>query len=168
MSTSRSKWMRVAGLVTFAGAGTLALRNWGRDSTVPATGATTPVAGQTRGAGLGWSERFLDGSLAAEQRLFERFAEEIKQVQAQIRDRELAPEIRRAFHAKMHAGVTNAELRILSDLPEDLRSGLFQSGAIYRTTVRLSNASGAIEPASETCGASRFASTSARIRTRTS
>ena len=149
MRTSRSMWMRAAGLVAFAGAGTLALRSWGRNSAVPATGATRPVAHQGSGAGLGWSERFLDGSPAAEQRLFERFAEEIKQVQAQIRDRELAPEIRRAFHAKIHAGVTNAELRMHTDLPEDLRIGLFQPGAIYPATVRLSNASGAIEPDGE-------------------
>src|SRR5215210_430404 len=149
MSTLGSRRVRIAGLVAFAGAGTLALRRWGRNSGVPATGATRPVAQQGSGAGLGWSERFLDGSVADEQRLFERFAEEIKQVQAQIRDRELAPEIRRAFHAKIHAGVTNAQLRIGSDLPEDLRIGLFQPGAIYPATVRLSNASGAIEPDSE-------------------
>jgi hypothetical protein len=149
MRTSRPLWMRAAGLVAFAGAGTLALRRWGRNSGVPATGATRPVAHQRSGAGLGWSERFLDGSAADEQRLFERFAEEIKQVQAQIRDRELAPEIRRAFHAKIHAGVKNAQLRIGSDISEDLRIGLFQPGAIYPVTVRLSNASGAIEPDSK-------------------
>src|SRR5918994_4282234 len=149
MRTSRTMWMRAAGLVAVAGAGTLALRSWGRNSAVPATGATRPVTDQRLGASVGWSERFLDGSPAAEQRLFERFAEEIKQVQAQIRDRERAPEIRRAFHAKMHAGLTNAELRIRSDLAEELRSGLFQLGAIYPATVRLSNASGAIEPDGE-------------------
>src|SRR5687768_2656265 len=149
MSTSGSIWMRAAGLVAFAAAGALAARSWGRRPAGSANRAVTPVAEQGTGPGLGWSERFLDGSEAAEQRLFERFAEEIKQVQAQIRDRELAPEIRRAFHAKMHAGVTNAELRIRSDLAEDLRSGLFQPGAIYPTKVRLSNASGAIEPDGE-------------------
>ncbi|HEX2280629.1 MAG TPA: peroxidase family protein, partial [Thermomicrobiales bacterium] len=120
-----------------------------RGPAAPAPGAIRPVAEQGTGPGLGWSERFLDGSQEAEQRLFERFAEEIKQVQAQIRDREMAPQIRRAFHAKMHAGVTNAELRIRPDLAEDLRSGLFQPGAIYPATVRLSNASAAIEPDSE-------------------
>ena len=149
MSTSRSIWMRAAGLMAFAGVGAVAARSWGRKPAIPATGATTPVAGQASGPGLGWAERFLDGDPAAEQRLFERFAEEIKQVQAQIRDREQAPEIRRAFHAKIHAGVTNAELRIRGDLPEDLRIGLFQPGATYPATVRLSNASGAIEPDSE-------------------
>ena len=149
MSTSGSMWVRAAGLVAFAGAGALAVRSWGRRTAVPATGAITPVAEQRSEPGLGWTERFLDGSPAAEQRLFERFAEEIKQVQAQIRDREMAPEIRRAFHAKMHAGVTNAELRIRPDLAEDLRSGIFQPGAIHPTTVRLSNASGAMEPDSE-------------------
>src|SRR4051812_21629522 len=107
MSTSRSIWMRAAGLMAFAGVGAFAARRRGRKPAIPATGATTSVAGQASAPGLGWAERFLDGDPAAEQRLFERFAEEIKQVQAQIRDREQAPEIRRAFHAKIHAGVTN-------------------------------------------------------------
>ena len=77
MSTLRSRSMRVAGLVAFAGAGMLALRNWGQNSAIPATSATSSVTDQRRGAGVGRSERFLDGSPAAQQRLFERFAEQI-------------------------------------------------------------------------------------------
>lgn len=48
-------------------------------------------------------------------------------------------------HAKIHAGIANAEFRILPDIPEDLRIGLFQPTATYQAIVRLSNASGAIQ-----------------------
>ncbi|MCD6032029.1 MAG: hypothetical protein K0S78_4211, partial [Thermomicrobiales bacterium] len=88
MGTSSSIWMRAAGLVAFVAAGAVAARSWGRRPAGPANRALTSVAVEGIGPGLGWSERFLDGSPEAEQRLFERFAEEIKQVQAQIRDRE--------------------------------------------------------------------------------
>jgi catalase len=101
--------------------------------------------------GTGWKEVYSGGSPAAEARLFATFSDQIRRVQAQIKEHEKAPVIRRAFHAKIHtgitnhAGITNAEFRVRQDIPEDLRIGLFQPGATYQTTVRFSNASGAIQ-----------------------
>src|SRR5207249_3441029 len=40
----------------------------------------------------------------------------------------------------------NAEFRIMPDLPAWLQIGFFRPGAVYRATVRLSNASGKIQP----------------------
>ena len=102
--------------------------------------------------GTGWKEVFFGGSAEAEARSFAAFADQIKRVQTQIKEREHAPVIRRAFHAKIHVGITHhvgitdAQFRVLPDIPEDLRIGLFQPDATYQTTVRFSNASGAIQP----------------------
>lgn len=102
--------------------------------------------------GTGWKEVFFGGSEEAEAKLFATFTNQIKLVQKQIKEREHAPVIRRAFHAKIdvgitrHVGVTNAEFRVLPHIPEDLRIGLFQPAATYQATVRFSNASGAVQP----------------------
>ncbi len=101
--------------------------------------------------GTGWKEVYSGGSPEAEARLFSTFADQIRRVQAQLKENEKAPVIRRAFHAKIHSGITNhvgitnAEFRVRQDIPEDLRIGLFQPGATYQTTVRFSNASGTIQ-----------------------
>ena len=50
--------------------------------------------------------------------------------------------IHRAFHAKIVAGIGNAKLRILSDIPKHFRVGYIKPDAEYAATVRLSNASG--------------------------
>lgn len=98
-----------------------------------------------------WKEVYSGGSLEAEARLFATFSDRIKRVQEQIKKREHAPFIRRAFHARLHAGITNhagianAEFRVLPDIPQDLRVGIFQPSATYQATVRLSSASGAIQ-----------------------
>ena len=138
MGMSRQVWVRAVGFAVLCCAGLLALLRRRRP--------TEPIADPGAATGTGWSERYLDGSQEAEEKLFARFAEEIKQVQSQIKVRAKAPHVRHAFHAKSHAGITNAELRVRPDLPEDLRIGLFQPGAVYPATVRLSNASGAIQP----------------------
>ncbi len=102
--------------------------------------------------GTGWKEVFAGGSEVAEARLFATFTNRIKLVQKQIQANEHAPVIRRAFHAKLdvgiarHVGVINAEFRVLPDIPEELRIGLFQPGATYQSIVRFSNASGAVQP----------------------
>ena len=102
--------------------------------------------------GRGWKEVYSGGSPEAEARQFATFIDQIKRVQAQIKKREHAPFIRRAFHAKIHAGITDhvgiadAEFRILPDISEDLKIGIFQPSATYQATVRFSNASGAIQP----------------------
>ena len=101
--------------------------------------------------GRGWKEVYAGGSPEAEAKQFATFTDQIKRVQAQIKEREHAPFIRRAFHAKIHAGITDsfgiadAEFRILPDISEDLQIGIFQPSATYQATVRLSSASGAIQ-----------------------
>ena len=101
--------------------------------------------------GRGWKEVYSGGSPEAEARQFATFTDRIKRVQAQIKAREHAPFIRRAFHAKIHAGITeyvgiaDAEFRILPDISEDLQIGIFQPSATYQATVRFSSASGAIQ-----------------------
>ncbi|MGH9461904.1 MAG: peroxidase family protein, partial [Vicinamibacteria bacterium] len=101
------------------------------------------VASQT--AGTNWQEVYLGGSPEAEADIVQAFVSDIKRVQAQIKTTAKASEIRRAFHAKMHLGVTNAEFRILPDIPPELCVGFFRPGAKYKATVRLSNASGEIK-----------------------
>lgn len=101
---------------------------------------------KTRQYGTDWKESFFQGSAEAEAELFATFPNEINRVQTQIEQREHAPVIRRAFHAKIHAGITNAKFQVLQNIPEDLQIGIFQPGATYQATVRLSNASGAIQP----------------------
>jgi Catalase len=99
-----------------------------------------------------WKEVYAGGSQEAEARLFAIFSDRIKRVQEQIKKREHAPFLRRAFHAKIHAGITdhvgiaNAQFRVLPDIPQDLGIGFFQPSATYQATVRLSSASGAIQP----------------------
>ena len=101
--------------------------------------------------GRGWKEVYSGGSPEAEARLFATFTDQIKSIQTQIKEREHAPFIRRAFHAKIHAGITDhfsiadAEFRILPDISEDLQIGIFQPSATYKATVRFSSASGAIQ-----------------------
>ena len=101
--------------------------------------------------GTDWKEVYSGGSPEAEAKLFATFAEQIRRVQTQIKQNEKSPVIRRAFHAKIHSGIsnhvgiTNAEFRVRQDIPADLRIGLFQPGAIYQTTVRFSNASGGVQ-----------------------
>src|SRR6266699_545216 len=96
-----------------------------------------------------WKEVYAGGSQEAEARLFATFSNHIKRVQEQIKKREQAPFLRRAFHAKIHAGITdhvgiaNAQFRVLPDIPQDLRIGFFQPSVTYQATIRLSSASGA-------------------------
>ena len=99
-----------------------------------------------------WKEVYAGGSQEAEAALFATFNDRIKRVQEQIKKREGAPFLRRAFHAKIHAGITdhvgiaNAQFRVLPAIPQDLRIGFFQPSATCQATVRLSSASGAIQP----------------------
>jgi hypothetical protein len=90
-----------------------------------------------------WAERFLGGSAEAEGRLFRVFAEEIQEVQRRNRRSPEDP-IRRAFHAKLVAGVVNASFTVSTELRPELRVGLFVPGATYPAVVRFSNASGIV------------------------
>ena len=51
---------------------------------------------------------------------------------------------KRALHAKSHGGL-RARLRVLGDLPDHARHGLFATPGEHRAYVRLSNGSGALQ-----------------------
>jgi hypothetical protein len=96
--------------------------------------------------GQGWKEVYLGGSQAREDELVKGFATEMNHIQSMDKDRQHASVIRRGQHAKILAGITNAEFRIADEVPDDLRSRLFEPGKTYRATVRLSNCNGVVEP----------------------
>lgn len=99
--------------------------------------------------GYGWEEVYLGGNQTRENELIRKFSSEINQIQTRLKANKSAPKIYRAQHAKLLAGVTNAELQIAEDVPIDLRSNFFQPGMKYRAIVRFSNCSGVVEPDSK-------------------
>src|SRR5262245_5460307 len=151
MRRSQRVWLGVGGLVGLGAVGLIAPRarrlglfgQAGERTSVD--GEQAARGGQRPAASTAWREFYLGGSPTAEGELLHRFAEEIKHVQSELKSRGHASQIRRAFHAKIHAGLANAQFRVRDDLPPDLHVGLFQPGAVYRATVRLSNASGMIQ-----------------------
>lgn len=84
-----------------------------------------------------WKEIILEGEPAR----LERHAENLLDLQ---RRRAGGRKALRGLHAKENAGL-EAELTVLSDLPDPLRVGLFAAPATYRSYVRFSNGSGAIQ-----------------------
>jgi hypothetical protein len=96
-----------------------------------------------------WKETYVGGSPAEEAKVVNRLAAEIMQVQAWLKQKNHATTIRRGFHAKLVAAVMDAEFRISADLPEEFRVGYLRPGTSYRTTVRFSNAAGAIQKDSQ-------------------
>lgn len=84
-----------------------------------------------------WKEIIPEGEPAR----LERHAENLLQLQ---RRRAGGHKALRGLHAKGNAGL-EAELTVLSDLPEPLRVGLFAAPATYRSYVRFSNGSGLIQ-----------------------
>jgi hypothetical protein len=106
------------------------------------TGATEDVRQMTRT----WTERYMGGSAATEQKVFEKLARDIMRVQLKNQRAASADgvphPVDRAVHAKSTLAVDDAELRFLDDLPDDLRVGFAQPGTAYPTTVRFSNAAG--------------------------
>ncbi|MBV9489538.1 MAG: catalase [Verrucomicrobia bacterium] len=99
--------------------------------------------------GLGWKEAYLDGCQFAEAELIRRFMVDIHRMQVRCQRKSKSLLIRRPFHAKIHAGISNAEFRILATIPPNLRIGLFQPGKVYRAIVRFSNASAMVQPDSK-------------------
>ncbi|MCH7845738.1 MAG: amidohydrolase family protein [Acidobacteria bacterium] len=93
-----------------------------------------------------WRESFWGGSEQAEDQQFAVWAQEIQDIQYNLRAKNNAPALRRGFHAKQHVGVDNATLTIPNQIPSHLRVGPFQPGARYPATVRLSNAGGTVQP----------------------
>ncbi|MBU2670273.1 peroxidase [Actinoplanes bogorensis] len=93
----------------------------------------------TTGTGVLWREVYLGGSPEAERRLFEHMAVQIMQTQLKN-----GRPVKAGFQAKGTYAVDDAELRFRDDLPAELRVGFAQPGAVYRTSVRFSNAEGRI------------------------
>jgi len=92
-----------------------------------------------------WTESYLGGSPEREEELVRRFADQIHEVQRRNRKRFGEP-IRRAFHAKLLAGIGDARVEISHDLRPELATGMLAPGATYPAIVRLSSASGMIQP----------------------
>jgi hypothetical protein len=107
--------------------------------TVPTSATTAP-----------WTEEYAGGSPEAERLLFDDLAWEIMRVQRKNQRAASAHGVPhgvdRAFHAKATLAVTDAELRFLDDLPEDLQAGFARPGRVHRTVVRFSNAAGTGRP----------------------
>lgn len=95
--------------------------------------------------GLGWQERYIGGSAQTEAAYIAQATRDIHLVQARNKKSSGAGSYKRAFHAKLQAGIVNARFVIAADLPEDLRLGMFQPGAEYPTVIRFSNASGTVK-----------------------
>ncbi len=85
-----------------------------------------------------WKETILAGE---DPRLL-RHAEALRDIQR--RSARKTGKVQRALHAKGNAGV-EAELRVLPDLAEYARVGLFAAPATYRAYVRFSNGSGLLQ-----------------------
>jgi hypothetical protein len=92
--------------------------------------------------GLGWQEQFIGGSEAAEGKFILDAMEKIQTVQRRNKKSANASSYARAFHAKILAGIDNAEFRVRDDVPEALRAGYLQPGKRWKTKIRFSNASG--------------------------
>lgn len=101
---------------------------------------------QRSGPGFGWAERFLGGSIEAEERFILSAIRDIHLVQERNRKRGGRMSHDRAFHAKIHAGIDNAEFVVTTALPSVLQGGFMQPGARYPAALRFSNASGLIQP----------------------
>lgn len=96
--------------------------------------------------GLGWVERFLGGSPSAEAAFIAQAMDDIHVVQRRNQKTGNTKSAARAFHAKIQAGIANAEFVIADAIPAELRSGIFTPGRRYPARLRLSNASGVIQP----------------------
>jgi hypothetical protein len=80
--------------------------------------------------------------LKNEQALFEGFAYEITERQEKFA---AGKPPRRGFHAKQHVGLV-AEFRVLADLPQQARYGVFREPGIFQAVVRFSNGDSVSHP----------------------
>ncbi len=92
-----------------------------------------------------WQEHYLGGSPNTEASLVKKWAKQIQEIQFWLRNKKKDSVIRRAFHAKMLAGVSNAKFRIRDDIPIPLQVGFFVPGREYNADVRFSSANGSIQ-----------------------
>jgi hypothetical protein len=93
--------------------------------------------------------KHLGGSEKKERELIEKMAQEVRQVVESLKDEKNEGHRRRAQHAKMLAGIKNAEFRVSSGIPGDLRVGFLKPGMVYPAIVRFSNAIGFTQDDSE-------------------
>ncbi len=91
-------------------------------------------------------ESYDGGDPFTEASRFQALAGRIMWVQKRLQEKAGGAKPLRAFHAKIRLGVENATLAIRSDLPAEYRVGFFQPDQHYSTTVRISNASGSVQP----------------------
>ncbi|MEC4817172.1 MAG: peroxidase family protein [Scytonema sp. PMC 1069.18] len=110
------------------------------------TNPRTPTNSTTTLTGEGWKEIFEGGSPEIEAQLLRQYANDIQIVQQRNLEKSGGKAIQRALHAKIQAGITNAEFKIDPDIPQHLQHGIFQPGKTYKAHVRLSNASGLVQP----------------------
>lgn len=87
-----------------------------------------------------WQEEYAGGSEAAERRLIEGYARDIRAIQERTAAKTgKSPD--RTLHAKIIVGLQNARLIVNADLPQDFAAGYFQPGAELPLAIRFSNAS---------------------------
>jgi hypothetical protein len=93
-----------------------------------------------------WRTKFIGGDSQTEAAFVKNAVKEIQFVQADNQARSKAPAIQRAFHAKSHAGLTDARFVVAADVPPGFQVGPFQPGKEYAATLRFSSASGIPQP----------------------
>jgi hypothetical protein len=92
-------------------------------------------------------EKYEDDDPFVEADKLQELGKRILWVQKRLQERGHLAHPLRAFHAKIRLGIENARLEIRTDLPADLQHDYFLPGKTYgNVTVRLSNASGSIQP----------------------
>ncbi|MBY0552824.1 MAG: catalase [Candidatus Obscuribacterales bacterium] len=96
--------------------------------------------------GLGWMERFLGGSPKAEGEQIKTMNEQIRRVSTRNKINNKLSKPIRALHGLIHIGVKNAVFKPCNDVPAQLQVGFLKPGLECPTTLRYSNASGAIQP----------------------
>lgn len=93
-----------------------------------------------------WREVYDGGSPEAEYAVFQRLAQDVMRLQLIAMRRRRASSTARAFHAKPLFATRRATLRIVDDVPEDLRAGWVLPGKTYRVILRFSNSSEIPQP----------------------
>src|SRR5262249_12111775 len=93
-----------------------------------------------------WAERYDGGDAYTEADRLSELAKRIMWVQKRLQGRGHQAHILRAFHAKIRLGVENAVLEVRPDLPDAYRVAFFHPGQRFAATVRISNASGSVQP----------------------
>jgi len=92
-----------------------------------------------------WREVYDGGSAEAEQKIFDKLAQDIVAIQRKMANRaQRRPD--RTLHAKLTIGIGNARLVVSPTLPQELAAGYFKPSADLPVTIRFSNASPIHQP----------------------